>query len=135
MWGKGEACPRRSTEAQTPLPSFTTVQENRQTGNIRTHSDFTAALRDGTLPSVSWIVPGRGGISEHPGTGEPITKGQAYVTELINAVMRSDYWERSAIFLTWDDWGGFYDHVEPPRVDDSGYGLRVPGMLISPWGK
>jgi phospholipase C len=49
--------------------------------------------------------------------------------------MRSDYWQRTAIFLTWDDWGGFYDHVEPPRVDDAGYGIRVPALVISPWVK
>jgi phospholipase C len=57
------------------------------------------------------------------------------VTRLINAVGQSDYWESTATFLTWDDWGGFYDHVEPPRVDVNGYGLRVPGMLISAWAK
>jgi phospholipase C len=54
---------------------------------------------------------------------------------MINAVMRGPSWESSAIFLTWDDWGGFYDHVEPPRVDRNGYGLRVPGILISPWAR
>jgi phospholipase C len=53
----------------------------------------------------------------------------------VNSVMRSDYWETSAIFLTWDDWGGFYDHERPPRVDENGYGLRVPGILISPWAR
>jgi phospholipase C len=47
--------------------------------------------------------------------------------------MQSPAWDRSAIFLTWDDWGGFYDHAVPPRVDEAGYGLRVPGLLISPW--
>jgi phospholipase C len=49
--------------------------------------------------------------------------------------MRSPLWDRTAIFLTWDDWGGFYDHVEPPRVDENGYGIRVPGLLISPWAR
>jgi phospholipase C len=127
-------CPKeRASPIQTPLQWFTTVRENRQLANILPHADFFASLEDGTLPTVSWIVPGRGGISEHPGTGAPITKGQAHVTRLINAVMGSDYWERSAIFLTWDDWGGFYDHVEPPRVDVAGYGLRVPALVISPW--
>ncbi len=128
-------CDRGPTPAQNPLPAFTTVQDNDQVGNVRIHRDFIRSVRDGTLPSVSWVIPGQGGISEHPGTGEPLTKGHAYVTRLINAVMRSDYWERSAIFLTWDDWGGFYDHVVPPRVDENGYGLRVPGILISPWAK
>jgi len=50
------------------------------------------------------------------------------VTRVINAVMRSSDWKSSAIFLTWDDWGGFYDHVPPPRVDSTGYGMRCP-----PW--
>jgi phospholipase C len=49
--------------------------------------------------------------------------------------MRGPDWDSTAIFLTWDDWGGFYDHVRPPRVDRNGYGLRVPGILISPWAK
>jgi phospholipase C len=128
-------CPEdgASNVLQNPLPWFTTVRQNRQLRNIGTHDEFFEAARDGTLPTVSWVVPGNGGISEHPGAGEPLTLGQAHVTKLVNAVMRSELWERTAIFLTWDDWGGFYDHVEPPRVDEGGYGLRVPAMVISPW--
>jgi phospholipase C len=118
---------------QNVLTGFADVKETRQLHNIKPHADFYEALESGSLPSVTWVVPGRGGKSEHPGTGAPITIGQAHVTKLINAVMRSDAWERSAIFLTWDDWGGFYDHVEPPRVDEAGYGLRVPALVISPW--
>jgi phospholipase C len=57
------------------------------------------------------------------------------VTNLINAVMNSAYWDSTVIFLTWDDWGGFYDHVRPPHVDINGYGLRVPAITISPWVK
>ena len=121
------------TPVQNVLAYFTDVHETHQTGKVQTHGDFLQAVRDDRLPSVSWIVPGRGGQSEHPTTGEPISVGQAYVTRLVNAVMRSDLWYDSAIFLTWDDWGGFYDHVAPPRVDAGGYGLRVPGLLISPW--
>jgi phospholipase C len=73
--------------------------------------------------------------SEHPGNGAPVTRGQAHVTRVINAIMRSPLWYRTAIFLTWDDWGGFYDHLRPPRVDENGYGIRVPGLLISPWAR
>jgi len=132
----GKPCPVDSaTVAQNPLPAFTDVHDTHQLGNVKTHGDFLQSLKDGTLPTVSWITPGGGGISEHPGTGAPVTKGQAYVTNLINSVMQSPYWDTSAIFLTWDDWGGFYDHVLPPVVDVNGYGLRVPGMLISPWAK
>jgi phospholipase C len=57
------------------------------------------------------------------------------VTRLIDAVMRSKDWSSTAIFLSWDDWGGFYDHVVPPRVDAQGYGLRVPGLVISPYAR
>jgi phospholipase C len=54
---------------------------------------------------------------------------------LINAIMRGPDWKSTAIFLAWDDWGGFYDNVTPPRIDQNGYGLRVPGLVISPYAK
>jgi phospholipase C len=57
------------------------------------------------------------------------------VTKLVSAVMRSPDWRSSAIFLAWDDWGGFYDHVRPPVVDAQGYGLRVPALVISPYAR
>ena len=72
-------------------------------------------------------------MSEHPPA--PVSFGQSYVTSLVNAVMRSPDWSSTAIFLSWDDWGGFYDHVVPPGVDQNGYGLRVPGILISPYAR
>jgi len=130
---KAECDKHGPARPQNVLTGFTDVQETGQLDRIQTHDAFFESVADGTLPSVTWIVPGRGGASEHPGTGAPITEGQAHVTNIVNAVMQSPMWERSAIFLTWDDWGGFYDHVEPPRVDGAGYGLRVPGLLISPW--
>src|SRR5262249_14817308 len=71
--------------------------------------------------------------SDHPGAS--LRKGQAWVAGIVNAVMRSKDWSSSAIFLAWDDWGGFYDHVPPPRVDRNGYGLRGPGLLISPYAR
>jgi phospholipase C len=61
--------------------------------------------------------------------------GQAYVTKLVNAVMQSSAWDSSAIFITWDDWGGFYDHVPPTKVDQMGYGIRVPALMISPYSR
>jgi phospholipase C len=58
-----------------------------------------------------------------------------YVTRIVNALMKSRDWESSAIFLTWDDYGGFYDHVPPPEIDAYGYGPRVPMIVISPYAK
>jgi len=124
----------RTPSGKNPLPGFVTVQENRQLRNIRPWTDYYEAAAAGTLPSVSWVVPGNRN-SEHPGSGTSIYRGQAHVTRLINAVMEGPAWERTAIFLTWDDWGGFYDHVDPPRVDENGYGLRVPAIMISPYAK
>jgi phospholipase C len=57
------------------------------------------------------------------------------VTDLINRIMRGPDWSSTAIFLAWDDWGGFYDHVVPPYVDQNGYGLRVPALIISPYAR
>jgi phospholipase C len=84
------------------------------------------------LPAVSWVVPS-GAVSEHPPAR--VSVGQSYVTSLVNAVMKGPDWSSTAIFLSWDDWGGFYDHVRPPTVDVNGYGLRVPGMVISPYAR
>jgi phospholipase C len=115
-----------------PLPSFTDVAVDKQSGNIRSLSGFFRAARAGKLPSVSWIVP-NSKVSEHPPA--LVSAGQAYVTGLVNAIMRSPNWKSTAIFLSWDDWGGFYDHVVPPFVDRNGYGLRVPGIVISPYAR
>jgi phospholipase C len=114
------------------LPYFDTVHQDGQIGNIQPLSHFFAAARAATLPQVAWIVP-KGETSEHPPA--PVSAGQTYITRLINAAMQSPDWSSTAIFLAWDDWGGFYDHVVPPMVDGSGYGLRVPGMLISPYAR
>ena len=115
-----------------PLPFFDTVKADHQLGNIKSIARFYAAAKHGTLPAVSWVVPS-GQVSEHPPA--PVSYGQTYVTSLINAVMRGPDWKSTAIFLSWDDWGGFYDHVVPPTVDRNGYGLRVPGLVISPYAR
>ncbi len=115
-----------------PLPSFDTVRQDRQLSNVRDTSALFAALRHNRLPAVSWVIPS-GVVSEHPTSN--IAVGQAYVTSIINAIMRSPEWSSTAILLTWDDWGGFYDNVVPPTVDAAGYGFRVPGLVISPYAR
>jgi phospholipase C len=115
-----------------PLPYFDTVRQDGQEANIQSVANFYAQAKAGTLPAVSWIVPSDV-VSEHP--PHSIRAGQSFVTSLVNAVGQSPDWGASAIFLAWDDWGGFYDHVRPPRIDDNGYGLRVPGLVISPYAR
>ena len=117
-----------------PLPDFLDVKEDGQLKNIQPLKNFYADAKSATcaLPNVSWIVPSQE-VSEHPPGS--IAKGQAYVTTLINAIGRSPCWGSTAIFLNWDDWGGFYDHVTPPVLDEYGLGMRVPGLVISPFAK
>jgi phospholipase C len=115
-----------------PLPSFTDVNQDQQLGNVQTLSNFFTAAKDGTLPAVSWITP-NSKVSEHPPA--LVSAGQTYVTGLVNAIMKGPDWNSTAIFLTWDDWGGFYDHMVPPAIDQNGLGLRVPGIVISPYAK
>ena len=115
-----------------PLPSFTDVKQDGQLGDIKNLSAFYTAAAQGTLPAVSWIAPTQAN-SDHPPAN--LATGQAYVTNLINTIMRGPDWDSTAIFLAWDDWGGFYDHVVPPAVDQNGYGLRVPALVISPYAK
>jgi phospholipase C len=119
-------------EPWNPLPDFVDVHRDRQLSNVAPASHFFTAAAAGRLPAVSWVVP-NWKESDHPIT--PLTNGQAWVTHVIDSVMRGPDWKSSAIFLAWDDWGGFYDHVPPPVVDKQGYGLRVPGLLISPYAR
>jgi phospholipase C len=115
-----------------PLPHFTTVQQDGQLGNIVNANQFFRDAANGTLPAVSWIAPNQD-VSEHPIA--LVSDGQAWVTSLIDAAMAGPDWSSTAIFLAWDDWGGFYDHEPPPNVDGQGYGFRVPALVISPWAK
>ncbi|HXS66256.1 MAG TPA: alkaline phosphatase family protein [Streptosporangiaceae bacterium] len=114
------------------LPGFTDVHQDRQLGNIRPMRSFLDDARKGTLPAVSWIQPDPRDSEHAPAL---ISTGMAFVTRIVNAVMRSPDWTSSAIFLTWDDWGGFYDNVVPPRADAMGYGIRVPALVISPYAR
>jgi phospholipase C len=135
--GDAATCAPVRQDAKTPgiwnpLPWFTTVQQDGQLGNIQSIGGLFDAADKGTLPSVSWVIPSDE-VSEHPPSS--VRRGEAYVTAVVNALMRGPDWDSTAIFLAWDDWGGFYDHVVPPQVDQNGYGLRVPALVISPWAR
>ena len=116
-----------------PLPGFQGFTSNQQlVSQLVYGSQFFQDLRNNTLPTVSWIVP-NGQESEHP--PQDIQLGMWYVTDFVNALMKSPYWANTLLVITWDDYGGFYDHVSPPQVDAYGYGPRVPAILISPYTK
>ena len=125
----GMVCKRVKQNAGTPgiwnpLPWFDTVKADHELRNIVPMRQLFAAAKRGALPAVSWVTPSNR-VSEHPPRARH--RGQTFVTSVVNAIMRSPDWKSTAIFLAWDDWGGFYDHVVPPNVDENGYGLRVPG--------
>ncbi len=116
-----------------PLPAFPAVWNNPdQRSRLQGTSRFYKDASSGQLPQVSWIIPS-GAVSEHPPGG--VQEGMAYVTGLINTIMQGPDWDSTAIFVSWDDWGGFYDHVPPPHIDQYGLGIRVPGLVISPYAK
>jgi phospholipase C len=130
-------CPPVHQDAKTPgiwnpLPYFDTVKQDGQLQNITDVTNFYQDAKNGSLPAVSWITPSQPN-GEHPPA--LLTDGQAWTASLIDAIMKGPDWASTAIFLSWDDWGGFYDHVAPPHVDQNGYGLRVPGLVISPYAK
>lgn len=94
--------------------------------------ELLADIRAAALPAVTWIVP-RYQLSDHP----PFSTcfAQNWVTDIVNGIMESSMWSHTAIFITWDEWGGFYDHFEPPQVDLLGLGFRVPMLVVSPFAR
>ena len=88
--------------------------------------------KNGTLPSMSWVTPDAQD-SDHPGEGSDT--GPSWVAAVVNSIGKSQYWDSTAIFVVWDDWGGWYDNVPPPQLDFKGLGIRVPCIVISPYAK
>ncbi len=101
--------------------------------HLKDERDFLTDLRAGRLPAVSFIKP-LGPDNEHPGYAN-LSTGQAHVAEIVQAVMASPYWPGTAIIITYDENGGRWDHVPPPRTDRWGPGTRVPAVIVSPWAK
>jgi phospholipase C len=100
--------------------------------NVPDPSQFMKDVTDGTLPQVSWVVE-REEVSDHP--PHSICMGENYTVNELNALMKSPEWSSTVVFLTWDDFGGFYDHVTPPKSGYIAYGPRVPTIVISPYAR
>jgi phospholipase C len=99
------------------------------------NEEFLPDLARGDLPAVSWLIP-PDMLNDHPRGGRAsICEGENWTVEILNALQKSPFWDETAVILTWDDFGGFYDHVPPPHVDLYGLGPRVPALVISPWAR
>jgi phospholipase C len=123
---------RGAQVVRVPLLAFSRYIDDPQlSSHIVDLDEYFEDLHNGTLPAVAYIAPS--GNSERPPSS--IAVGQRFVKNLLNALMQSDAWESSAFMLTYDTWGGWYDHVSPPRVDEDGYGFRVPALLVSPYAR
>jgi phospholipase C len=104
------------------------------TNNVITPpAQFLTDVQNGTLAQVTWVTP-ESADSDHPGSTSS-NEGPDWVANVVNAVGESPYWNSTAIFITWDDWGGFYDHVPPAQVDAMGLGFRVPLIVVSPYAQ
>jgi len=97
---------------------------------IRPVDSLLGDIAANKLPPVTWVTP-RFELSDHPDYS--FCHGENWTTQVVDAIMGSPMWKNTAIFITWDDYGGFYDHVPPPDVDQMGFGFRVPLIVISPY--
>ena len=145
-WYDGAAKPLAPT-IWNVLPLFTYFQDhpNQLREHVASTQSFIDDIQSKQFPAVSWIIPG----GWHPPTWPAVCHGKStsehpparsdcgmdYASYLVNHVMESQYWESTAIVITWDDYGGFYDHVTPPYIDEYGEGFRVPTLVISPWAR
>ena len=118
--------------ARVPLLAFARfLDDPRLAGHVVDLSEYYADLAAGTLPSVAYVVPN--GSNESPPAR--LEKGQDLVRSMTAELAKSAYWPSSAFLLTYSGWGGYYDHVAPPTIDDQGYGFRVPALLVSPYSR
>jgi len=123
---------RGPNEWVQPLRMVRHVRFSSMWRDVVSSDAFIPDLNNGKLPSVSWVSPPFP-LSDHPPLS--MCRGENWTVRLMNAIMNSPYWKSTAVVLTWDDFGGFYDHVPPPHVDMYGLGPRVPAIIISPWSR
>lgn len=130
----GKADPTFSFHHQ-PFAYFTKYAEGtaERKKHLRDETEFLEAAQKGTLPAVSFVKP-MGVENEHPG-GSTVTAGESHAVKLINAVLNGPNSKDAVIILTYDENGGFWDHVAPPVIDKWGPGTRIPALIISPFAK
>jgi phospholipase C len=118
--------------ATTPPASITCARGKDWPRLVSPETTILQDAQKNNLASVSWVMPDYAN-SDHPATGSGT--GPSWVASVVNAIGTSPYWNSTAIFIVWDDWGGWYDNVVPPKEGDWGLGIRVPGIIISPYVK
>lgn len=119
-----------------PSPLFFFQGISSSLNNISTISDFYTSLSGNTLPAVSWVMPvgvNSSANDQHP--PQNVTYGEHWMLSVVNSVMNSTYWNSSAIMITYDEGGGYFDHVPPPVVGGHQLGFRVPFIVVSPFAK
>jgi phospholipase C len=127
-------CGSGSTNATGCIgPDWTGTAPKVVIGQSQTNAQILTDIANNELPQVSWVIPD-GQDSDHPAGNTGC--GPSWVTQVVNAIGNSSYWSNTAIILTWDDWGGWYDHVPPPQILNSyEYGFRVPMIVMSPYAR
>jgi len=115
-----------------PFAAKTSSYTEKYAPHFVRRDQILSDLQNGSLPQVSWVMPSDK-LSEHP--PDNLTLGMNWVTYLVGSIMKSPYWNSTAIIVTWDDYGGFYDHVAPQQIDKHGLGFRMPAIIISPYAK
>ncbi|CAN5719361.1 N/A [soil metagenome] len=122
---------------QNIATAFDEIRNTDRWQNVVNPKEFLTDARAGTLADVSYLIPPRI-YSEHPFGGKAPTSmcvAENWTVRYLNALMKGPDWEHTAVFIVWDDYGGLYDHLRPPMIDDLGLGIRVPLLVISPWVK
>jgi phospholipase C len=132
-WAYYSAQPGQSGYIWNAYAAFPSVRTTEVwTRRIRPTDQLIEHIERGALPAVTWVTPVYP-LSDHPAWSS--SHAHNWLTDVVNAVMRSPMWEHTAIFITWDEWGGFYDHVPPPERAGIPLGIRVPMLVISPFAR
>lgn len=118
-----------SNPMHNPFQYFTSTETLTQD-----YAQFAALLKSGKVPEVSFIIPS-GSNDLHPGNGRAISVGVGFIDALVHEIQASPIWSTTALIVTFDTAGGWYDHVPPPHIDSQGLGPRVPALVISPYAK